>query len=218
MEQVQLMDIKIEWVEILAIVSGPILAVQAQVWLDKVRKLKNTRTDIFKTLMATRATRINPSHVHALNSIDLEFNDKQILEHLKQYKKILTKVPASPEKNSNEEIINFQSLQREWEKDCNSKFIDLLLSISNSLGYKFQKSDIEDGIYYPDGLARIDQENQMLRLTAINFFEGKNTAKFGIEYFPEVNEKNRINPLSLKKAIDLIAEEGCLPIKVVKKD
>jgi len=210
------MSFQIEWVEILAIIAGPILAVQAQVQLDKIRRTKSTKTDIFKTLMATRATKIDPNHVQALNRIDLEFKDETVLEYLKQYKKKLNNSPKQPDKNSsNDEIQTYQSDQRSWEKECQDIFINLLESMSKILKYKFKKTDIEDGIYYPDGLARIEQENQMLRWTAINFFTGHNTAKFGIEHFPHIDEDKQIDPLDLKNAISFISKNGYIPVKVI---
>ena len=62
-----------EWVTVAAIIIGPILAIQIQKILDNLREKKKRRITIFKTLMSTRATRLNKEHVEALNMIDIEF-------------------------------------------------------------------------------------------------------------------------------------------------
>src|SRR5690606_30511050 len=67
----------------LAVLIGPISAVQIQKWLEKNRDNRSRKVDIFKTLMTTRATRVSIDHVEALNMIDLEFNGQG-------YEKVIT--------------------------------------------------------------------------------------------------------------------------------
>ena len=59
---------------ILATILGPILAVQAQKFLERITQSRRRRLDVFYTLVATRGTRLAPAHVEALNRIDLEFS------------------------------------------------------------------------------------------------------------------------------------------------
>ena len=47
---------------VFATLFGPILAVQAQKWLERNREIKQRRAWIFRTLMATRATTLSPVH------------------------------------------------------------------------------------------------------------------------------------------------------------
>ena len=58
---------------IVAILTGPIISVQIQKWLDKYKEIRAKRLDIVKTLMATRGTHVSFEHVRALNMIDIEF-------------------------------------------------------------------------------------------------------------------------------------------------
>ncbi len=58
---------------VFATLLGPVLAVQAQKWLEKTRAINERRNFIFRVLMATRATRLSPNHVEALNAIPVEF-------------------------------------------------------------------------------------------------------------------------------------------------
>ena len=65
-----------EVLTILAVILGPILAVQAQKAIERWRERRNRKLWVFKTLMATRGSRLSPNHVQALNMIDLEFSVK----------------------------------------------------------------------------------------------------------------------------------------------
>lgn len=76
---------------ILAIVVGPILAIEVQKRLEKGRDALNRKLLIYKTLMATRGTILSPQHVEALNLIDIEFNprdrkEKKVLDAWRVYR------------------------------------------------------------------------------------------------------------------------------------
>jgi hypothetical protein len=78
---------------VLAIVLGPILAVQAQKWREDLRSKSERRREIFEVLMATRLARLSPEHVHALNRIDIEFRKiKPVEEAWRDYLAHLTSV------------------------------------------------------------------------------------------------------------------------------
>ncbi|MBG1249207.1 hypothetical protein F4W02_18855 [Burkholderia pseudomallei] len=62
-----------------ATVAGPILAVQAQKWVERARASAQRRDWIFGTLMATRQDRVSMEHVRALNMIDLAFYGTRVL-------------------------------------------------------------------------------------------------------------------------------------------
>ena len=73
---------------IFAIILGPIVAL----WLQRISERRQDRRYrklvIFKELMATRATRISPRHVDALNAIEVEFSskgDKRVLDAWRLY-------------------------------------------------------------------------------------------------------------------------------------
>lgn len=61
-----------DWLNIIALIIAPILALQIQKWLEKYREDRKRKLDIFKTLMSTRANRVSIEHVEALNMIDVE--------------------------------------------------------------------------------------------------------------------------------------------------
>ena len=49
-----------EWLTIVAIIIGPVLAVQAQKWVELAREKRNFRLHTFKRLMATRGAILRP--------------------------------------------------------------------------------------------------------------------------------------------------------------
>lgn len=58
------------WLVITAIIVAPILAVQIQKFIESKKEKRARKIQIFKALMATRATPLSPLHVEALNMID----------------------------------------------------------------------------------------------------------------------------------------------------
>ncbi|WP_406935450.1 DUF6680 family protein [Acinetobacter seifertii] len=56
---------------IFATLLGPILAIQIQKLIEKRNFAHTRKVVLFEQLMATRATRLSPEHVRALNMIDI---------------------------------------------------------------------------------------------------------------------------------------------------
>ena len=65
----------IEIVTIVALVTGPVLAVLIARWMEYRRTRYERRMDIFRTLMRTRRSRLFLDHVSALNLVEIEFRD-----------------------------------------------------------------------------------------------------------------------------------------------
>jgi hypothetical protein len=63
----------IEWWIVLAILGGPVLAVQTQKFIERASENRRQKFMIFTALMANRATRLNDDYVRALNMIELTF-------------------------------------------------------------------------------------------------------------------------------------------------
>ena len=67
-----------DWVTSAAVVIGPILAVQAQKMVERIKDKRERQLKIFKALMTTRAERVSREHVQALNMIYIEFYGRKI--------------------------------------------------------------------------------------------------------------------------------------------
>ena len=57
-----------------AVLLAPLIAIQVSVFLEIRREKRQRRLKLFRTLMMTRAARLVPDHVNALNMIDIEFS------------------------------------------------------------------------------------------------------------------------------------------------
>jgi hypothetical protein len=148
-----------------AVILGPILAVQAQKWIEEWKQAKGRKLSVFKILMATRGTPVSPRHVEALNVIDLEFSDrkpkeKAVLEAWKVYHSHLYDVPrdyADPA---------YQSKQEVWDAGRKECLVNLLFAMSQALGYSFDEVQLKKGAYVPQAHADLETE---LFLGSVNF-------------------------------------------------
>ncbi|MDE0406147.1 MAG: hypothetical protein OXI53_12650 [Nitrospira sp.] len=57
-----------EWLTIIAIITGPIVAVSITLWRDRRNEVRRRRTEILASLMRTRAVRLSGEHVGVLHS------------------------------------------------------------------------------------------------------------------------------------------------------
>lgn len=86
-----------DWLVIIAIIIAPILAVQIQKFIENRKVIKERKMQVFRTLMATRATSLSPLHVEALNMIDIEFHkDKKIVDAWKLLLDNFANYPKDP--------------------------------------------------------------------------------------------------------------------------
>jgi hypothetical protein len=155
-----------------AVILGPILAVQAQKWVEALKQKKERKLWVFKTLMATRAAVVSPRHVEALNVIDLEFSEKrrkekEVLEAWKIYLSHLNDVPrdyADP---------TYQSKKEVWDAKRKECLVNLLHAMAQAVGYSFGKVQVEKGIYVPQAQADLEMELFLLRRGTLEVLYGK---------------------------------------------
>ena len=154
------MDVQRDWISILAIILGPILAVQASEWLQRRREARSRKVSIFKTLMATRASGLNYNHVEALNLIEVEFNEeKEVKAAWKAYLDHLN------EKNLSNE---------NWASKKNDLFLDMLFLMGKKLGYDFDRTDIKNLAYFPIGHSDFEQDQFAIRKGLMEIVARKN--------------------------------------------
>lgn len=67
-----------EWAIVFATLVGPILAVQAQKFLEGRREYRAAKLWVFRSLMTTRMQRLSIDHVRALNMIDICFYGQRV--------------------------------------------------------------------------------------------------------------------------------------------
>ena len=151
---------------VIATVAGPILAVQAQKYLERHRDQKRAKDSIFRVLMATRASRLAAEHVQALNGIELAFygggsKEKKVREAWKAYHDHLNDRSYRPDRIP------------EWNVRIVDLFIDLLHEMAVCLGYDFDKTHIRNSWYVPELHGEIEQQWNEIRGALADILVGK---------------------------------------------
>ena len=144
-----------EILTLIAIILGPIIAVQLQKYLDRNREIQNRKLNIFKMLMASRGATLSATHVEALNRIDLEFSgDKKYKKVIDAWKEYFDNLCIKVDTNENLSI---------WSARNEELLANLLFEMGQSLGYNFDKVLIKRNIYSPIGRERIEREKELIR-------------------------------------------------------
>lgn len=135
-----------------AIALGPIIAVIVTRVLDRTAEKRRRRLDVFRNLMQTRGVRLDPVHVAALNVVEIEFyKDKNVRRAFQSYIQHLSApMPVVAEQNR-------------FFEQRSDLFMDLLSEIGSSVGFIFDKRDLERLSYVPQGW---DSDQNMQRRNA----------------------------------------------------
>ncbi len=170
-----------EWLTIIAIVVGPFLGIWAHGKLEDRKRVCERKLDIFKTLMATRATPLAREHVESLNRIDIEFTGRKekkvreawavLLDHYGQGPTPPIKpLPGQPQAEHDSYARDFQkftSAQERWGE----RVIELRAALLREMGvifkYEFDEVKIKKAIYYPKLHGDVETE-QLALLAAAN--------------------------------------------------
>jgi hypothetical protein len=153
---------------VVATIMGPILAVQAQKYLERHRDQTRAKDSLFRVLMATRANRIATEHVQALNGIELAFygggqKEKKVREAWKAYLDNLNDLKSyKPNRIP------------EWQTRQFDLFVDLPHDMAICLGYNdFDKTHIKNSWYAPEAHGTIEQQWNDIRAALADILTGK---------------------------------------------
>jgi hypothetical protein len=165
-----------DWVIVTATLLGPILAVQAQKWIERSRENRARRLQVFHTLMATRGARLSADHVRGLNMIDLSFygyvglgrkwtskRDQNVLDAWKEYHDHL----------SDPLHINTMGTEALWAQR-DELFVNLLYAMGQSLGYQFDRVQLKKSWYSPMAHNQYETRMENLVTAATGVLEGRN--------------------------------------------
>lgn len=151
---------------IIAILVAPRAAVRIQRDLDAEREQEREKRMrklwVFYTLMETRGTRLDPSHVRALNRIDLDFQEHPTVRdawHI--YHNHLNIHTESEEEN------------KRWGEKANELLSELLYKMSQELGYDLTRDHLQRVVYVPTAFGSDYAWQQMVRHHLWEVLEGK---------------------------------------------
>lgn len=158
----------VEVLTIIAIIIGPVIAIQIERFLARRREEKGRRLHVFKTLMVTRGTVLSPAHVEALNSIDIEFNsnDKQDEKVRNAWKEYLDQLAHYPKEKPTEDD------HKRWKEKTDELLVELLYIMSRAVEYKFDKTYIKRTAYTPVRYSDVEFEQDVIRRSLVKIFLG----------------------------------------------
>lgn len=157
---------------VFATLLGPILAVQAQAFVERHRARQTRRQNIFYVLMRTRATPVAPDGVNALNAVPLEFyNDRTIID---AYRAFITQI-SSP--------VN-QPTPQAWESRRIDLLMDLIQKISMRVGYKFDVVQLKAEFYAPQAHKVMEDEQTQIRQGLAKVLSGQSAIPMDVRSVP----------------------------------
>jgi hypothetical protein len=183
------MDYK-DWIIVLATLTGPILAVQAQKAVEALRDRRARKERVFAQLMATRAARLSPEHVQALNMIDIVFYGSSLFGVRRRSKQEQVVLDAWKEYHDNlSEGDNWPEAQQQahWAKR-EELFLNLLYAVAQDVGFSFDRVQLKRGAYTPVAHEELELEQRALRRALIGSFSGESPLKMEVMRMP-VNEQ-----------------------------
>jgi hypothetical protein len=204
------MDFK-DWIIILATIAGPILAVQAQKAVEQIRDRKNRKERVFAQLMATRAARLSPEHVQALNMIDIVFygrttfgihrrskREKAVIDAWKEYHDNLSEGADWPEPQQQAHYVKRGEL-----------FLNLLYAITQDVGLAFDRVLLKRGAYTPVAHEQLELEQQALRTALLQGLSGESPFSLKVVQMPvnqELADEYRDNMKRIAAALERLAQ------------
>ncbi|MCF8533072.1 MAG: hypothetical protein K9G48_08720 [Reyranella sp.] len=164
---------------IVAIVYGPIKAVEISRRSDEAREKKRRQYNILHSLMRTRAFSLHADHVMALNLVQLEFYGQQkiddafrrYMEHLGQ------RAPTDGTAFHN------------WSEDRTDRFYSMVQAIAEVLGFKYDKADLQRLSYSPQRWADDEGQERAFRALFIDVLEGRRPFPVTQFRISEINKK-----------------------------
>ncbi len=160
------------WLTIAAIIIGPLAALIIQKRLEDRRARENRKIQIFRDLMASRASKLSPMYVQALNGIETEFYGEQNV--IEAWRSLVDQLYTPFRENDNEQAT-------QWNNRATELTIGLLYEMAESFGYHFDKVTLRRNAYYPGGWGEVEVEQHQLRKAAVAVFSGTKPLKVEIE-------------------------------------
>lgn len=180
-----------------AILGGPFLGIWAQGRLEAKRQAKDRKLDVFKTLMATRATPLSQEHVHALNRIDIEFRDSKkvrnawniLLNHFGE-SPTPPSVPAAQASRAEREQYERDQLKysgdfARWIERVHDLRTKLLMEMGALLDYEFNEVHVRKGTYNPRWQEDLEMEGRSFLKAANEVFTGQRWLPMYIVNWPQ---------------------------------
>lgn len=201
-----------DWLLILATIAGPVLAVQAQKWVERARETTRQKHWIFQTLMTTRATRLSNEHVQALNMIEMVFTGKSARE------RAVIDAWRLYADHLNQGAVEEPAAQQAWFNRSDELFVDLLYAMAPVVRYSFDKVQLRRGIYYPKGHFEIETALRNIQAGMASLLSGERALSMKIVELPVSDEQVEAQAELQKRIIDALSGKASLTVDVRGSD
>jgi len=178
-----------EWLLISGALLGPVLAVQAQKWVERARESSNRRTWVFYALMATRGARLADDHVRALNSIDMVFYGFRALGKPWRRKKSQAVIDAWREYHTHlcppddKRPTKLEDVTR-WEAKGEELFLNLLARLASATNHEFDRDVLRTGGYSPIAHSTRELQQDGVRQMALELLSGQRSLPLELRSVP----------------------------------
>jgi len=210
-----------DWVVIGAIVLAPLLAVQVQKSLEVLREKRQRKMAVFQTLMGTRAARLLPAHVQALNMIDMEFYGRRVLRiHyptrsekavLERWKAYLDHLNHLENPNDDEEFKN-------WFRTKEELFVDLLYEMARSLGYQFDRVHLKRGIYSPQAHDFVERQQREISANLAEILRGDKAIPMKMVSFPGLEDARDKQAALQTQVLEFLDGRRAVKVRLVAQE
>jgi hypothetical protein len=206
----------IDWSIVLATLAGPVLAVQAQKWIERISERRRRRLAIFHDLMTNRATRLSDPYIRALNQIDLEFGqggrpktaDRAVVDAWRALFGDLTHPPSPPDPAQNVS----------WNERCSERLVHLLSVMSRSLSFSYSEEELRRGIYYPQGRFEVEQAQLSVLNGLRSIMEGKGSLPMKLTEAPTTPEAAELQRRLTERMVSAYDADGALKVRMMPSE
>lgn len=196
---------------VLATVVGPILAVQAQKAVERAQERNRRKSWVFHQLMATRASRLSPDHVQALNMIDLAFYGRR---DFGKHRATRTEIAVTDAWHEFLDHLSTKSEDGTWVARSDELFTNLLSAMAEDVGYSFDRVQLKKGAYSPVAHGEQEQRVQTIRQLASEVLSGNRSIKMAVTDFPFSQEAVEAQVKLQGKLTDALSGDGALRITI----
>ena len=185
---------------------------QAQKWIERATEKRRRKLQIFYTLMGTRATRLSPEHIQALNTIELEFGhgwfggakEKAVIAAWRIYLDRL-----NDRVNETDQVA-----LAAWGNRHEDAFVELMYAMSQALGYNFDKVQLRRGIYYPRSQAENEAAFRAIQQGLVKVLGGEQAIAMDIHSLPITKEAAELQTKINEQYLKALSGQGALHVAV----
>ncbi len=136
------------YLTILALVTGPIIAVLISIWIQNRKEKRQNQMNVFSTLIIHKYNQIGHENIQALNLVDIVFKDNKEVRKLR--KELFDLI-----------LVDNKELEDARKGQIETKRKELIQEMAKVLGYKVSILDF-DKIFFPVGMAEQIQRNDAI--------------------------------------------------------